>query len=105
MQTLPENEREKIDYIIRNFDFGKVHEVMKMLNWRWANTASSISVPTIEDMKEMAERILVEAASEKSTIATGGFRATYDNGGDPKDSDPYIGLEFIVEECEGFTDD
>lgn len=102
--SLPSTERAKIEDIIRDFNFEKVHRVMEMLNWKWA--ATSYGVPTIEELKGEARRLLVEAATEETQVATGGFRAVYEKSQDCAfDPDPYIGLEFIVEECEGFVDD
>ena len=95
-------EVEKIANIMDQFDFEKVHDVMNYLDWKWAMTKSG--VPTVDELKNEAHRILVDACYEKTNIATGGFRAVYESSC-PADDDPYIGLEFIVEECEGFVDD
>ena len=103
--TLSEVERKKIDYILRHFEFGKVYRVMEALDWRWATVKKGMEVPSIEDMKAEAKRLLVDACFEKTTIATGGFKATYEaTPGDP-DGDEFIQLEFIVADEEGFDDD
>ena len=75
---------------------------MEQLDWKWTSTKPG--VPTIDEMKCEAKRLLIDACIEKTCIATGGFRAVYEecSQGDP---DPYIGLEFIIEECEGFVDE
>ena len=93
----------KIQDIMRDFDFQKVHDVMEQLDWKWA-TISGYGVPTIDEMKYEANRLLIDACIERTCVSTGGFRAVYDECGQG-DPDPYIGLEFIVEECEGFVDD
>lgn len=92
----------KIQNIMEDFDFQKVHNVMKQLDWRWASTKHG--VPTIDEMKYEAKRLLIDACVERTCVATGGFRAVYEecSQGDP---DPYVGLEFILEECEGFADE
>ena len=92
----------KIQNIMEDFDFQKVHNVMEQLDWKWGLTKPGI--PTIDEMKCEAKRLLIDACIEKTCIATGGFRAVYEecSQGDP---DPYIGLEFIIEECEGFVDE
>lgn len=92
--------KEKIQSIMDNFAFDKVRKVMELLNWRWA---FSEGVPTMDELRKEARRLLVESAKERLPIATGGFRAVWED--DPNGLDPYIGLEFIVEECEGFTND
>ena len=92
----------KIQNIMEDFDFKKVHNVLEQLDWKWTSTKPG--VPTIDEMKCEAKRLLIDACIEKTCIATGGFRAVYEecSQGDP---DPYIGLEFIIEECEGFVDE
>ena len=92
----------KIQNIMENFDFKKVHNVMGQLDWTWAST--KYGVPTIDEMKCEAKRLLIDACIEKTCVSTGGFRAVYEecSQGDP---DPYIGLEFIIEECEGLVDE
>ena len=94
--------REKIRDIMEDFNFQKVHNVMKTLDWKWA--MSKYGVPTIDELKHEAKRLLIEACGEKTCVATGGFRAVYEEG-TSEDPDPYVGLELIVEECEGFVDD
>ena len=100
--NLSETELAKIEDIMRDFNFDKVLRVMKLLHWKWALT--KFGVPTIEELKGEARRLLVEAAVEETQVATGGFRAVYEKSG-PSDPDPFISLEFILEECEGFEGD
>ena len=95
-------QRAKIQDIMEDFDFQKVHDVMTYLDWKWA--MSKHGVPTIDELKNEANRLLIDACVEKNCVSTGGFRAVYEECS-PGDPDPYIGLEFIVEECEGFVDD
>ena len=100
--NITDAELAKIDDIMRNFNFEKVHKVMEMLDWKWAMT--KYGVPTVEELKVEARRLLEDATHEETQVATGGLRAVYEKNGSD-DPDPYIGLEFIVEECEGFEDD
>ena len=97
---LTSRERAKIEDIMENFNFDKVHKIMTMLDWKWAMTANG--VPSMDELRAEAKRLLIDAAVERTCVATGGFRAVYESDGS---DDPYIGLEFIVEECEGFVDD
>ena len=92
----------KIQNIMEDFDFQKVHAVMEQLDWKWAMT--KYGVPTLDELKSEAKRLLIDACVERTCVSTGGFRAVYEESfqGDP---DPYIGLEFIVVEYEGFVDD
>ena len=75
-----------VDEILEEFNFERVQTVMFKLNWQWAMTAHGI--PTIEELRETAERLLRQAAEcrlgqygnsywELGIInATGGFQAT-----------------------------
>ena len=96
-RQLPDAEQKKIHDIMERFDFEKVHAIMKNLDWKWA--FSEDGVPTTVELKNEAHRLLVEACYEETNVSTGGFRAVYEWD----DDEPYVGLEFIVEECEGFA--
>lgn len=104
--TLSDLERRKIANVMENFDFYKVHKVMELLQWVWISCGEdgNSAVPTVGQMKAEAKRLLIEAAYEKTNISCGGFKAVYETTG-TDDKDPYIGLEFIVEDCEGFEED
>lgn len=97
------SERMKVQDIMEDFNFQKVHDVMKQLDWKWAMT--KYGVPTLDELKSEAKRLLIDACVEHTCVATGGFRAVYEAGESPDDPDPFIGLEFIIEECEGFVED
>jgi hypothetical protein len=82
--TLPKEEH--IKYIINNFNFQQVHNVMKFLDWTWAGSSK---IPSICELKKEATRLLNEVYdSNEKWIATGGFKASkyYD----------FLELEFIV---------
>lgn len=76
-----------IDEILQEFDFEKVHKVMKFLKWQWAFTNG---IPNIEDMKKLAKDLLTRVCEEKtSCTGTGGFTARrYEKG--------ILSLEFNV---------
>ena len=97
---LSDDDDVKIKSILNYFDFNKVKKIMDVLNWKWASSKNG--VPDIDEIRKLATRLLIDACVEKQNISTGGFRAVYDDNGD---GDPYVGLEFIVEECEGFAED
>jgi hypothetical protein len=67
--------------IINNFDFQKVHDVMKYLNWSWYPKG----IPTVDDIRFSArERIesvikacLLDAKPEEEYfVSSGGLKAT-----------------------------
>lgn len=100
--SLTEIERSKIDNIMDNFDFQKVSDAMKYFHWSWAGAKNG--VPDIWEIEETANRLLVDAAYEKTQIATGGLRAVYEKDEENPD-DPFIQLEFVLTDCEGFDED
>ena len=70
--------RSKLDELIQSFDFGKVHEIMKLLNWTWYNKG----VPSVEDMIFAVEGLYYGIQdnilnNKYSYSATGGFVLTY----------------------------
>jgi hypothetical protein len=64
----------QIDYVINNFDFNKVHQVMVMLGWEWGGINRT---PTVGELQEMAEKCLREAYEGNTNISCGGFIASY----------------------------
>ena len=84
-------EKEKhITYILDNFDFAKVNDVMTKLNWTWWCTG----VPTIIELKKAAYSLLNEMCNSHDDygdyISTGGFKVTMRND--------YLELDFVLEE-------
>lgn len=68
------NKNEHIKYIIDNFDFKKVHNVMKFLNWHWFFTKG---VPSEKDLKNEAIRLLNDIYfSDAISLSTGGLKVT-----------------------------
>ena len=63
----------KIFIIMQEFDFDRVHLTMNLLNWTWQG-----SIPSIDELKNTAEVLLIRAYKEKNFISTGGFEAHYD---------------------------
>lgn len=100
--SLTEVERNKIDNIMDNFNFQMVADAMKYFQWSWAGTKNG--VPNIGEIEETAKRLLVDAAYEKTQIATGGLRVVYEKDEENPD-DPFIQLEFILTDCEGFNEE
>ena len=80
-----------IKEIMREFDFGKVAAVMHLLQWKWAKEPNEpMEVPTIQEIKKEAKRLLLRATELKGTISCGGFKAGF--------HDSFLTLEFVVEE-------
>ena len=86
----------RLDDIMDNFDFYRVHNVMKALNWHWISAKAKNGVPTVQEIKALAADILWELVnSDDERIATGGLEASKDFS-DLKN--PFIELKFVVEE-------
>ena len=95
--------KSKIEECIRCFDFIKVHNVMKFLNWEWS---SLNDVPSIGDLVIHSQKHLEEALQkldfdkehDEYTIGSGGLKVTaywIDNEVD-------FELEFILAEWDTF---
>lgn len=96
-----------IDNIMDEFNFAKVLKTMEALDWKWALPNNSI--PSMDDLREEAERLLRGAAESRlgeiwdesweSPIIykTGGFQATaYCDK--TKTRITHLDLKFIIEE-------
>lgn len=82
---------DKISDIMSRFDFGRVHKIMKALNWEWIGEG----VPTVKSIKHTALTLLKGVCLQNSSdyyILTGGFKAGTKDG--------ILYLKFIVESAE-----
>lgn len=95
-----------INEVLAHFDFEKVNQTMKALNWTWWDKAKG--VPTIQQLKESAEhhmnsaieQVLSEKNKESHDVAfmsaSGGFKAMAWKT--KKGKLAKVQLEFIVSE-------
>ena len=67
-----------VNEILSDFDFNKVHRVMKFLDWQWAKLGA---VPSAVDLQKEAERLLGSLAGEPGVKGTGGLRASLKSDG------------------------
>ena len=66
----------QIDEIMDNFDFRRVHEMMKAVNWTWGD-----DVPEEPELREEARRLLKETIrKDLYCCGTGGFMAMNRDG-------------------------
>ncbi len=61
-----------INTILSEFDFKKVKSIMDSVQWTWMN-----GVPEVCDLEYQAKQLLEKAYDNKTTAATGGFKAEY----------------------------
>jgi hypothetical protein len=70
--------------VVDNFNFERVHAVMKFLDWRW--DGETPTVPSVEQLRSTAISLLKDISSgrpknKQTSISTGGLSATgYFNG-------------------------
>ena len=70
--------RNKVDDILLNFDFEKVHQVMSELGWVWATWEDEEGdthhgeVPSVYALRQLAYKLLIESV-ERGPTSTGGF--------------------------------
>ena len=76
---------EWVEDIMQEFDFKKVHKVIKLLKWKWAG----VGVPDMKEIKKTARYVMSRAYEvESGTVATAGFEAQVTKHG--------IGLKFVI---------
>jgi len=88
-----------IDEILDYFDFEKVHEVMLHLDWKWASIHGDPRVPTVDELKQEAEKLLREAWENKTSLATGGFYVTYHKEDVDSGYEDGLELNFQIDGC------
>ena len=87
--------KEKVEQIMENFDFEKVHRVMVALEWEWYFGRGGSGIPSVKSLKERAGELLSNVGDlicegDTITSSSGGFEA--------KNADGCLSLSFIVEE-------
>jgi len=69
-------EQEAIETTLDNFDFIKVHDVMKHLDWEWRG-----ELPTVGILYKTARHLLEDSCSKNLSIhGTGGFTVYREEG-------------------------
>ena len=90
------DERDIIEDILDEFDFGKVRQVMEHLNWIWYE---SDGIPTLGHLRKKARSLMKECIGhEEYTVATGGLwvqKKTFDDL-------PFYRLMFVVSEWSSY---
>ena len=66
-----------IDKCMEEFEFDKVHEAMVLLDWKWGGFLKPSDIPTVPEIRDMAEHLLIDCAvdTEWSSLWCGGFVA------------------------------
>jgi len=90
-------EHASISHIIDEFRFDKVQTHMTAVNWTWGFTLNSNGIPSINELKRCATRLLVSLRSdtrESCSLMSGGF-AVYKIDG-------ILSLHFYVEQTDEY---
>lgn len=94
--------------ILKNFDFAQVETMMRSVNWEWAN--SEAGIPTVDELRSEAERLLNDAWKDLDTkeydaygwrewtVATGGIEVWVCEGNEKNDFQRLADLKFVGEE-------
>ena len=79
-----------IKRVLAEFDFGEMRSVMKTLDWTWGINGER-HIPTIGELYQKAEELLMDAAHFGGVHESGGFSAFCE--------DTAVGLKFVVTEA------
>lgn len=98
--------RNRIDQILLDFDFEKMHQVMELWDWEWASwedengDTHEYEVPTVYAIRHEALKLMLQCLDEQRGVTTGGLRVNF--GSDEEewfdDNYCYMSLEFIAVE-------
>ncbi|MGA2975161.1 MAG: hypothetical protein ABSF77_07615 [Spirochaetia bacterium] len=82
----------QVEEVLASFDFDRVHRVMELLAWTWANIDRT---PSRRELVDEAARLLRELEGKPGVHGSGGLRASYKEDGT-------LSLKFIL--CESWSD-
>lgn len=91
--TKAEAVQELEDEIMDTFEFAKVANYMKSVNWSWASATSEMDVPAEPQLRAMVRSLIRQAAKRKESIGTGGFHIDYREGMDCIEDKPYVSID------------
>lgn len=89
--TYQEAVDEQIDDIMDNFEFDKVHEIMKFLGWTWGMDPEK-RIPEVYELRKKAREYLRYVAKHGGTTGSGGFTAQCKKGYDEQESRSFVWL-------------
>lgn len=70
--------KEQFTMILDDFNFKEIHEVMTFLGWKWKPKNAPATIPTLEELKQVATDCLYKVANseeESVIISMGPFEA------------------------------
>lgn len=98
-----EQKEQMIADVMDDFDFDKVHDVMKALGWEWATRKGDCAVPGVWQIAKQAKSILDDVMEyygdgEFHLISTGGFMAVLEEDGK-------LSLLFVIDQTSAYPED
>lgn len=75
---------------LADFDFGKAHEYMEFKGWEW-DLNGKLHIPSIGELYQKAERLLIKSAEKECCCSSGGFNAFCDGKS--------VEINFTIAEC------
>jgi len=85
----------QIESLLDTFDFCKVHKAMAAVNWEWDSCGL---VPTEEEIRQQARRLLKNISPPITSSSTGGLQAYTEES----DSGKVVGIRFVM--CDRTTE-
>jgi len=98
-KTYEEVAASRIEDIMDEFDFDKVHKVMDSLDWTWVGVEAGDNIPSRAELRRSARRLLQQSVQTKSSIGSGGFHIEFDSG--EENGMPWVNLNLFF--CVGST--
>jgi hypothetical protein len=90
-----------IERVLSNFDFEKVEKMMKAVDWKWRGPIMNgeFEVPTVEQMRSQAGRLMYIAINRGFDVSRGGFEAYWIREGETPGyrGEGCVGLRFIAD--------
>ena len=102
--TKEEAVQELEDEIMDTFEFAKVANYMKSVNWSWASATSEMDVPDEPQLRAMVRKLIRQAHKRKESLGTGGFHVDYREGVDCIDSKPYVSIDLSFKIAQSHLD-
>lgn len=96
--------RDSVDLVIDAFDFHKIHEVMKYLNWGWG-AGEDYHIPDTYDLIRESRRMIFRAIDDLDEgseyyISCGGFHVEVKHY--TEDDYVNVNLSFRLEDCSSY---
>ena len=97
--------RNRIDQILLDFDFDTVHQIMEMMDWKWASwedeegNMHADEIPSVYAIRSEALRLMLQCLDEQIDATSGGLHVHFGSEEDMFDDNYcYMSLEYVAVE-------